>query len=123
MHQQTRDFPNIASFQAPDHQERANLAKQAKLKALEGLKNKPAVDPAIIAQRKIAETAREASQEAKRQAKRAEQAQKEADKIARKLAEIEAAAEAEKARMQKEVMDKLARDERYAARKVRKGGK
>lgn len=113
----------MASFQAPDHQERANLAKQAKLKALEGLKNKPAVDPAIIAQRKIAETAREASQEAKRQAKRAEQAQKEADKIARKLAEIEAAAEAEKARMQKEVMDKLARDERYAARKVRKGGK
>jgi Family of unknown function (DUF6481) len=119
----TRDFPNMASFQAPNFQERAEAAKQAKLKALEKLKNKPPVDPAIIELRKIAEAVREASQEAKRQAKKAEQAQKEAEKAARKQAEIEAAAEAEKARMQKEIMDKLARDERYAARKVRKGGK
>jgi hypothetical protein len=113
----------MASFKAPNFQERAELAKQAKLKALEALKNKPPVDPAVVEQRKIAEAAREALQEAKRQAKKAEQAAKEAEKVARKLAEIEAAAEAEKARMQKEVMDKLARDERYAARKVRKGGK
>ncbi len=111
----------MASFQAPNFQERAALAKEAKLKALEKLKNRPAVDPAIIEQRKIAEAAREAAQDVKRQAKKAEQAQKEADKVARKLAEIEAAKEAEKARMQKEIMDKLARDERYAARKVRKG--
>ena len=113
----------MASFQAPNFQERAELAKQAKMKALEKLKNKPPMDPAVVEQRKIAEAAREASQEVKRQAKKAEQAQKEADKVAKKLAEIEAAKEAEKARMQKEVMDKLARDERYAARKVRKGGK
>jgi hypothetical protein len=113
----------MASFQAPNFQERAELAKQAKLKALEKLKNKPPVDPAIIEQRKIAEAAREAAQEAKRQAKKAEQAAREAEKVARKLAELEAAKEAEKARMQKEIADKLARDERYAARKSRKGGK
>jgi hypothetical protein len=111
----------MASFQTPDFQERAALAKEAKLKALEKLKNKPVVDPAVIEQRKIAEAARELAKEAKRQAKRDEQAQKEVEKAARKLAEIEAAAEAEKARMQKEVADKLARDERYAARKTRKG--
>jgi Family of unknown function (DUF6481) len=119
----TRDLPNMASFQAPNFQERAELAKQAKLKALEKLKNKPPVDPAVIEQRKKAEAAREAAQEAKRLAKKAELAQKEAEKVARKLAEAEAAKEAEKARMQKEIADKLARDERYAARKVRKGGK
>jgi Family of unknown function (DUF6481) len=113
----------MASFKAPNFQERAELAKQAKMKALEKLKNKPPVDPAIIEQRKIAEAARELAQEAKRQAKKAEQAQKEADKVAKKLAEKEAEKEAEKARMQKEIMDKLARDERYAARKNRKGGK
>ena len=113
----------MASFKAPDFQERAELAKQAKLKALEKLKNKPPVDPAIIEQRKIAEAAREAAQERKRQAKRDEQAQKEADKVARKLAELAAAEAAEKARMQKEIADKIARDERYAARKNRKGGK
>jgi DNA-binding helix-hairpin-helix protein with protein kinase domain len=113
----------MASFQAPNFQERAQLAKDAKAKALEKLKNKPPVDPAVVEQRKIAEAAREASQEAKRQARKAEQAQKEAEKVARKLAEVEAAKEAEKARMQKEIVDKLARDERYAARKQRKGGK
>jgi Family of unknown function (DUF6481) len=111
----------MASFQAPNFQERAEAAKQAKLKALEKLKNKPAVDPAVIEQRKIAEAAREAVQEAKRQAKREEMARQEAEKVAKKLAAIEAAKEAEKARMQKEIADKLARDERYAARKSRKG--
>ncbi len=113
----------MASFQAPNFQERAELAKQAKMKALEKLKNKPPMDPAIVEQRKLAEAARELAQEAKRQAKKAEQAAKEAEKVAKKLAEIEAAAQDEKARMQKEIADKLARDERYAARKVRKGGK
>ena len=113
----------MASFQAPNFQERAELAKQAKLKALETLKNKPPVDPAVVEQRKIAEAAREANQELKRQAKRAEQAQKEADKVARKLAEIAEAEAAAKAAIQLEIANKLARDERYAARKVRKGGK
>ncbi|MEN9855690.1 MAG: hypothetical protein RLZZ157_816 [Pseudomonadota bacterium] len=113
----------MASFQAPNFQERANLAKQAKLKALETYKNKPAVDPEVVEQRKIAEAAREAAREAKRLAKREEQAQREREKIARKQAELEAIAAAEKARMQKEIADKLARDERYAARKSRKGGK
>jgi hypothetical protein len=111
----------MPSFQAPNFQERAELAKQAKLRALEKLKNKPPVDPAVIEQRKIAEAAREAAQEAKRQARREEIARQEAEKLAKKLAAIEAAKEAEKARMQKEIADKLARDERYAARKMRKG--
>lgn len=110
----------MATFQAPNFKERAELAKQAKLKALEKLKNKPAVDPALVEQRKKAEAAREAADAAKRLARKEEQARKEAEKVARKLAEQEAAKEAAKAAMQKEIADKLARDARYAARKERK---
>jgi hypothetical protein len=123
IHLTPRENQSMPSFQAPNFKERAELAKQAKLKALEKLKNKPALDPAVVEQRKKAEAAREAAQEAKRQAKKEELAAREAEKLAKKLAAIEAAKEAEKARMQKEIADKLARDERYAARKMRIGKK
>jgi hypothetical protein len=60
----------MATFKAPNFTERAELAKQAKLKALEKLKNKPALDPAVVEQRKKAEAAREAADAAKRQARK-----------------------------------------------------
>jgi hypothetical protein len=107
----------MAAFKVPTFQERAELAQAAKLKALEKLKAKPSVDPAILADRQAARLVREAAEAEARAARIAE----------RELAKAEKKAEAERKAAQKAaqpVIDKAAqkalRDARYAMRKAKK---
>ncbi len=107
----------MAAFKVPTFQERAELAQAAKLKALEKLKAKPALDPAILAERQAARLVREAAEAEARAARIAERERlKEEKKI-----EIERIA-AQKAAQP--VIDKAAqkalRDARYAMRKSKK---
>ena len=104
----------MASYKDPSFQERTALAQQARAKALAKLAAKPAPDPALVAQRQAAAAAREIAQAEKRAAAQAAAAQAKADKLAAAQAPAKPAglSEAEL---------KAARDERYAARKKRKG--
>lgn len=110
----------MAAYKDPGFQERTALAQQARLKALQQLQSKPAVDEAVIAERRAAQLKREAAEEAKRAAKRAAIDQAKADKLAKKLAPTHVEnvnpAPAELTEAEK----KAARDARYAARKKRK---
>ena len=114
-HESTTLF--MASYKDPSFQERTALAAKAREKALKALAAKPALDPAIVAEREAARLAREAAAAEKSAARKAEIAQAKADK--------KAAAEAALAASQKPVPTeaelKAARDARYAARKKRKG--
>ncbi|MEQ1495414.1 MAG: DUF6481 family protein [Novosphingobium sp.] len=103
----------MASYKDPTFQERTALAQQARDKALKTLAAKPAVDPAVIAQRKAAAEAREAAAAEKSAARKAAIAQAKADKLA--AAQVPVKARPTEAEL------KAARDERYAARKKRKG--
>jgi len=105
----------MTAYKSPDFNERAAAARAAKQSALDKLRNKPAPDPALVAQRQAAQAAREAAAAEKREARRA--AAEEA-RIA-KAAAAEAA-EAAKAPPQSEAELKASRDARYAARKARK---
>lgn len=113
-HESTTHF--MASYKDPSFQERTALAAKAREKALKALAAKPALDPAIVAEREAARLAREAAAAEKSAARKAEIAQAKADK--------KAAAEAALAASQKPVPTeaelKAARDQRYAARKNRK---
>ncbi|MDO9498495.1 DUF6481 family protein, partial [Falsiroseomonas sp.] len=101
-------------------QERVALANKAKQKALDKLKAKPPVDPAVLAERKAAQEAREAAQARKREEKIAAKAQAEAEaKALIEQAEAEAAVAAE-AEIETEAEKKIKRDARYAARKKRR---
>ena len=120
----------MAAFKVPDFNERAAAAREARERALEKLKNKPAPDPAVVAQRVAAQEARDKAAAEKRAAK---QAAIEEAKAAKAAAE---AAAAEAARLEKEAAEeaarqaelnkfsmketlKAARDAKYAARKAR----
>lgn len=103
----------MAAYKEPSFQERTALAQQAREKALKKLAAKPAPDEALVAQRKAARLAREAADAEKSAARKAAIAQAKADKI-------EAAKAAVKA-VPTEAELKAARDEKYAARKKRKG--
>jgi len=107
----------MASYKDPSFEERTALARQAREKALAKLAAKPALDPAVVAERKAAQAAREQAAAEKSAAKKAAILQAKADK----LAAAEAAAEAAKAPVVSEAEQKAARDARYAARKKRKG--
>ena len=95
-------------------QERVARAAEAKQKALDALRARPPIDPAVVAARKEAQLKREAV-EAEKRAARAE-AMKQAKKA--KLAKAEAAAAVAAPPTEAEL--KAARDARYAARKKRK---
>ena len=107
-------------------QDRAARAVAAKNKALEKLRNKPPIDPQVLADRQAAHQRREAAAAEKIAAKQAaEQAAREAAEQAKAdaIAAAEAAEEARKAplpKFQTEAERKAARDARYAARKARK---
>ena len=95
-------------------QERLARAAEAKQKALDKLRAKPPVDPAVLAERQAARLKREAAEAEKRAAKAAAIiAEKEAKAAA-------AAAAAAVAAPPTEAELKAARDARYAARKKRK---
>lgn len=115
----------MAAFKAPDFNQRAAAARDAKQQALEKLRNKPAPDPAVVAERQAARAAREAAEAERRAAKAAEiQAAKAAKEQAKAdaLAAAQAAAEAAKPKapnLPTPAELKAARDARYAARKAR----
>ena len=96
-------------------QDRVGQAAEAKRKALEKLRSRPPVDPAVAAERLEAARQREARAEEKRAAK-AEAAK--AAESARAAADAKAAEAA--APPPTEAERKAARDARYAARKSRK---
>jgi hypothetical protein len=111
----------MASYKAPDFQDRLASATAAKQKALAQLRAKPPVDEAALAERRQKAEARAAKLAAKQAEKRA--AKEEAARLAAE--QIEAtqanAAEATNARPPlTEAERKAARDARYAARKARK---
>ena len=99
------------SYKDPSFQDRMGRAAEAKKKALEQLRSRPPIDPAVLAERKAASMKREA-----------DRADKAAAKKAAKQAAIDAAAAAKAAvpAPQTEAERKAARDARYAARKKRK---
>ena len=110
----------MASFKEPSFQDRAALAAQAKQKALDKLKAKPPVDPAITAARAAARIAKEEALVKKRAEKLAAIEQARLDKLAKAEALIAEAAAEEQRILQVEIDKKALRDARYAARKGRK---
>src|SRR3954463_1175942 len=102
-------------------QDRVGRAAEAKRKALETLRSKPPVDPAVAAERPEAARQREAGAEGKRAA-RTEKAKAAEDARAAEHAKAAAtAAEAAAAPPPPtEAERKAARDARYAARRSRK---
>jgi Family of unknown function (DUF6481) len=107
----------MAIFKVPTFQERAELAQAAKLKALEKLKAKPAIDPAILAERQAARLIREAAEAEARAAKIAAREQAKAEKRAED--ERKAAVKAAQPVVDK-AAQKALRDARYAMRKMKK---
>ena len=99
-------------------QDRVGQAAEAKRKALEKLKSRPPVDPAVAEARAEAARQREAKAEEKRAAKAEAARAAEEAKAAEAAKSAEAAASAPKALTEAE--KKAARDARYAARKSRK---
>lgn len=99
-------------------QDRVGRAAEAKQKALDKLKSKPPVDPAVAEARAEAARQREAKAEEKRAAKAEAARAAEEAKAAEAAKSAEAAASAPKALTEAE--KKAARDAKYAARKSRK---
>ncbi len=95
------------SFKDPSFQDRAGQAAQAKKKALEQLRLRPAPDENIVAERKAADVRRQAAKAEKAEAKKA-------------AAEAAKAAVEPPASEPTEAERKAARDARYAARKNRR---
>jgi hypothetical protein len=110
----------VAGFKDPSFQERTAAAARAKAKALEGLRAKPVLDEATLAERAARNEAREAAEAEKRAAKQAAKEAAEAAKQAAAQAAAEAKAAASENAKLSEADKKAARDARYAARKARK---
>jgi hypothetical protein len=106
----------MPSFKDPSFQDRAASAAQARQRALDKLRARPPIDPAVVEQRKAAQALRDAEAERAREEKKAAREREKAEKRERAAASSPAPrpelTEAEK---------KAARDARYAARKNRKG--
>jgi len=106
----------MKSYKDPSFQDRVGRAAEAKQKALDNLRSKAPIDPAVAAERQAARLKREAVETEKRAARK--QAV-EAAKAAEAARKAEAAASAA-APVPSEAERKAARDARYAARKSRK---
>ena len=113
----------MARYKTPDFEERAAMARRAKQDALQALRDKPAPDPAAIAEQQAALAARNAAAAERRAARLAAAAEAKAAKLAARQAEEEA----RKATPPPPVVVppteaelKAARDAKYAARKARK---
>ena len=102
----------------PSFQDRLASAAEAKQKALDNLRVRPAPDEDVVAERQATRLKREAREDEKRAIKKAaEQAAKDEKAAARAEAAAKVAA-IKPPRSEAEL--KLARDARYAARKNRK---
>ncbi|MEA1015062.1 DUF6481 family protein [Sphingosinicella sp. LY1275] len=106
----------MKSYSGPSFQDRVGRAAEAKQKALDHLRAKPAVDEEIVAERQAARLKREAAEAEKRAARKAAA---EAAKEAKAAAKAQSKAASAPAPLS-EADKKLARDARYAARKSRK---
>ena len=95
-------------------QERIARAAEARQKALDKLRAKPPIDPAVLAERQAAQLKRAEADAAKRAAKAAALAEAKEAKAAAAAAAAAVAAPPTEAEL------KAARDARYAARKKRK---
>ncbi|MEV9116392.1 DUF6481 family protein, partial [Klebsiella pneumoniae] len=73
----------MASYKEPSFKDRAALSADAKQRALEKLKAKPPVDPAVVAARAAAREAKEAAEAKKREEKKAAIEQARLEKIAK----------------------------------------
>ena len=105
----------MKSYKDSSFQDRADQAARAKREALEKLRSRPPVDPAVAAERQAASQRRAEAQAEKRAAKKAAEQVSRDDKAAEaaaKLASVKPSLTEEER--------KLARDARYAARKNRK---
>jgi hypothetical protein len=103
-------------FKNPTVQDRAAQANDARAKALEKLRTKPAIDPAVAAERLAAAQRKQEAQAEKAAAKKAE-----AQAKAEAAAQAKAAAAAKAAKpVLTEAEKKAARDAKYAARKGRR---
>lgn len=114
----------MATYRDPAFQDRLALAAQAKQKALDKLKAKAPIDPAVLAERKATAEAKAAAEAEKRAAKLAEkkaaQEAAAAEKAAKREAELAARPVVkEKVQLTPEEQ-KAIRDAKYAARKARK---
>ncbi|WP_174286435.1 DUF6481 family protein [Sphingomonas bacterium] len=119
----------MAGFKVPDFNERTAAARDAKQRALDQLRAKPAPDPAIVAERQAAREARDAAAAEKRisrqkaaddaKAARAQAAAAEAEAAAVAAAKVAAEKPADRPQPTAEEL-KAARDAKYAARKARK---
>lgn len=115
----------MASFKEPSFQDRVASAAKAKQKALDKLRAKPPIDPAILAERGEAweaeELGRSEERVAKAKSKAASRAEKASAKVARQ-AEEESAAALKAARLKPPTAAEMksARDARYAARQARR---
>jgi hypothetical protein len=114
----------MTAYRPPDFRERAELARQAKLKAVEKLRARGTLSEAELAERKAARLQREAEAEAARVTRAAEAAAAKEERARQREAEAaEAKARVENAALAStlsEAEKKAARDARYAARKNRK---
>ena len=106
----------MKSYKEPGFQDRVGRAAEAKNKALERLRSKPALDESELEARRAARLARDEAEKERRAAKKAAERDAKAAKAsegAEPKAETEVATPTEAER-------KAARDARYAARKQRK---
>ncbi len=123
---------SMAGYKVPDFNERTAAARAAKQAALDNLRNRPAPDPAVVAERQAAATAREAAAAERRAVKLAAKEAKEAEAAnaaqsaakSDEKAPVPAAASVEAPAVERpqptDAELKAARDARYAARKKRK---
>jgi hypothetical protein len=110
----------MKAYHGGSHQERTGRAAEAKQKALDLLKARPAPDEATLAARREAALARDAAREAKRAARLAERAEAAAHEARRADEAAVRAEENEGGRIATDEERKAMRDARYAARKNRK---
>ncbi|MEO6387736.1 MAG: DUF6481 family protein [Croceibacterium sp.] len=106
------------AYKQPDFNERANLSRQARQKALDQLRDKPAPTEAELAELAAARVAHDAKVEAQRAERAAKKLAREQERAA--AAEAKALAHAAKQKpVETEAEKKARRDARYAARKKR----
>jgi len=110
----------MKAYREESYQARLGRAAEAKQKALDRLKARPAVDEARLAARREAALAREAAQAGKRAARLAERDAAAAQKARRADEAAVRAEENEGGRIATDEERKAMRDARYAARKSRK---
>jgi uncharacterized protein DUF6481 len=110
----------MKGYKEPSYQDRMERAADAKQKALDKLRAKPAPDAAVLAARREAALARETAQAEKRAARKAAEEEEAAHKAARADEAAVRAEENEGGRIPTDEERKAMRDARYAARKARK---